>query len=81
MCSVELIKQCALQCRMPFNADPQKQAVDVLFSRKNIAIDHPEICLDNILLVKANKYKHLGVILDSKLYFLHISMQLSLRQE
>ena len=40
---LDLIKQWALQWRMSFNPDPQKQAVDVLFSRKSIAIYHPRV--------------------------------------
>ena len=74
----DLIKQWALQWRMSVNPDPQKQAVEMLFSRKHIAIDDPEIRFNNIPVMKVSEHKHLGVILDSKLSFsLHINAAIS----
>ena len=35
---LELIKQWANDWRMPFNPDPQKQAVELIFSRKRLII-------------------------------------------
>ena len=32
---------------MSFNPDPQKQAVELTFSRKKIEIDHPNILFNN----------------------------------
>ena len=78
---LDLIREWALQWRMSFNSDPQKQAKEILFSRKHIANDHPEIRFNNIPVMKVSEHKHLGVILDSKLSFSAISMQLFLRQE
>ena len=49
---LDLIKQWALQWRMTLNSDPQKQAVEAVYSRKNTAIDHPEISLNNIEVMK-----------------------------
>ena len=66
---LDLIKQWTLQWRMSFIPDPQKQAVEMLFPRKHIAIDHPEIRFNNIPVMKVSEHKHLGVILDSKLSF------------
>ena len=37
--ALELIKQWAHQWRMSFNPDPQKQAVEISFSRKRNKID------------------------------------------
>ena len=74
---LELIKQWALQWRISLNPDPQKQAVEVLCSRKNIANDHPEIRLDNIPVIKVKELKHL----IQSYPFLNIPMQLSLRRE
>ena len=75
---LDLIQQCSLQWRMSFNPYPQKQAVEMLFSRKHIAIDHTEIRFNNIPVMKVSEHKHLGVILDSKLSFsAHINAAIS----
>ena len=75
---LDLIQQWALQWRMSFNPDLQKQAVEMLFSRRHIAIDHPEIRFNNIPVMKVSEHKHLGVILDSKLSFsAHITAAIS----
>ena len=75
---LDLIQQWALQWRMSFNPDPQQQAVEMLFSRRHIAIDHPEIRFNNIPVMKVSEHKHLGVILDSKLSFsAHINAAIS----
>ena len=42
---LQLITQWANDWRMSFNPDPQKQAVELLFSRKRNEIDHPVIFL------------------------------------
>ena len=55
---------------MSFNPDPQKQAVEVLFSRKRNETDHPVILFNKIHVKKVNEQKHLGNILDLKLSFL-----------
>ena len=65
---------------MSFNPDPQKQAVEVIFSTKRIEMNHPEIRFNNIPVMKVNEHKHLGIILDSKLFRLTLR-QLSQRQE
>ena len=54
---------------MSFNPDPQKQAVELIFSRKGIEIDHPVVLFNDIPVKKVNEHKHLGFILDSKLSF------------
>jgi len=66
---LELIKQWANDWRMSFNPDPQKQAVELTFSRKRIEIDHPVVLFNDIPVKKVNENKHLGIILDSKLSF------------
>ena len=45
---LELIRQWAHDWRMSFNPDPQKQAVELILSKKQIAVDHPEIRFNNI---------------------------------
>ena len=75
---LQLVSQWAHKWRMSFNPDPQKQAVEVLFSRKRSEIDHPVLLFNNIPVKKVNEHKHLGIILDSKLSFLpHIKAAIS----
>ena len=63
---------------MAFNPDPQKQAVELTFSKKKIEIDHPVILFNDIPVKKVNEHKHLGIILDSKLSFsAHIKSAIS----
>ena len=63
---------------MSFNPDPQKQAVELIFSRKRIEIDHPVITFNDIPVEKVSEHKHLGIILDSKLSFsAHINAAIS----
>ena len=59
--------QWAYAWSMTFNPDPQKQAVELTFSRKKTEIDHPAIFFNNIPVKKVREHKHLGIILDSKL--------------
>ena len=75
---LDLISQWAYAWRMSFNPDPQKQAVELTFSRKKIEIDHPAILFHNIPVKKVSEHKHLGIILDSKLSFsAHIKSAIS----
>ena len=67
--SLQLIGQWADYWRMTFNPDPQKQAVELLFSRKRNEIDHPMLFFNNIPVEKVNEHKHRSIILDSKLSF------------
>ena len=54
---------------MSFNPDPSKQAVQVIFSRKLTTHVHPKIYFNNNEVTITCEYKHLGLILDSKLSF------------
>ena len=75
---LDLISQWAHTWRMSFNPDPQKQAVELTFSRKKTEVDHPIILFNNIPVKKVNEHKHLGIILDSKLSFsAHIKSAIS----
>ena len=64
-----LISQWAHDWRMSFNPDPQKQAIELLFSKKRHQADHPVILFNNMPVKKVGEHKHLGIILDSKLSF------------
>ena len=75
---LDLISQWAHAWRMTFNPDPQKQAVELTFSRKKIETDHPMILFNDIPVKKVSEHKHLGIILDSKLSFsVHIKSAIS----
>ena len=78
---MELIRHWTHDWRMSFNPDPQKQAVELILSRKRIEADHPEIRFNNIQVMRVGDHKHLGIILDSNCLFLLISNQLFLKQE
>ena len=66
---LELISKWAHDWRMSFNPDPQKQAVELIFSKKKIETNHPEILFNNTPVMQVVEHKHLGIVLDSKLSF------------
>ena len=66
---LDLIKRWAQDWRMSSNPDPAKQAVEEIFSKKKIPVDHPPILFNDILVVKIDEHKYLGVVLDSRLTF------------
>jgi len=75
---LELIRKWAHDWRMTFNPDPQKQAVELIFSRRKIVVDHPNISFNNTPVAKVKEHKHLGFILDSNLSFSsHIKLAIS----
>ena len=75
---LDLIRQWAYAWRMSFNPEPEKQAVELPFSRKKVEIDHPMILFNDIPVKKVSEHKHLGIILDSKLSFsTHIKSAIS----
>ena len=78
---LELISKWAHDWRMSFNPDPQKQAIELLLSKKRHKIDHPDIFFNNIPVKKVEEHKHLGIILDSKLSFSSHIRSAFLRQE
>ena len=56
---------------MAFNPEPSKQAIEVLFSQKLKSTVHPPLFFNGSIVLKADSYKHLGLIFDSKLSFFH----------
>ena len=66
---LDFISQWAHAWRMTFNPDPQKQAVELAFSRKKIETDHSMILFNDTPVKKVSEHKHLGIILDSTLSF------------
>ena len=66
------------QWKMSFNPDPDKQAVEVLFSQNNNTVQHPPLYFNNAQVHKEEKHKHLGLLLDTKLSFLeHINEKIN----
>ena len=64
--------------KMPFNSDLNKQAQEVIFSRKLNKSSHPKIFFNNAPVFCANRQKHLGMHLDETLNFnLHIKEKMS----
>ena len=64
-----LVSQWAHHWKISFKPDQQKQAVELRFSKKRIAVDHPVMLFSNIPVKQVDQHKHLGLILDSKLSF------------
>ena len=67
---------------MSFNPDPNKQAIELLFSHKINSPNHPSLYFNNQEVCRATDHKHLGLILDSKLTFSkHISQKISIARK
>ena len=62
------IKQWAFQWKMRFNPDLNKQAQEVIFSRKLKKVCHPPLRFNNNV-SQASLQKHLGLKLDDRLTF------------
>ena len=54
---------------MSFNHDPNKQAIEVLFSNKHDKENYPSLQFNSTDVQIADSQKHLGLILNSKLNF------------
>ena len=54
---------------MRFNRDPNKQAQEVIFSKKRKKEYHPPLAFNNNNVSETNSQKHLGVVLDNCLSF------------
>ena len=55
---------------MQFNPDPNKQANEVIFSRRSkIDLSYPSVKFNNNDIATCSDQKHLGIVLDSKLNF------------
>ena len=75
---LELVSQWAHDWKMSFNPDPQKQAVELLLSKKRNGKDHPVVVFNDIPVKKVEEHKHLRLILDTKLSFsAHIKAAIS----
>ena len=54
---------------MSFNPDPNKQAQEVIFSRKLNKPNHPSLNFNNTVVIQSTNHRHLGMVLDTKLDF------------
>ena len=63
------INKWVFQWKMSFNPDPNKQAQEVIFSRKLNKPNHPSLNFNNMVVIQSTTHKHLGMILDTKLDF------------
>ena len=66
---LQLISSWAYQWKMAFNPDPKKQAVEVIFSTKNMKRLHTPLFFNGNEVKKVNIHKHLGLVMNSKLTF------------
>ena len=57
------------QWKMSFNPDLNKQAQEVIFSRKTKKLNHPPLTFSKSTVSQSTYQKHLGVILDASLSF------------
>ena len=70
-CDLEKVSNWAYQWKMQFNPDPNKQANEVIFSRKSNSnsFPYPPVKFNENNITKCSHQKHLGIVLDSKLNF------------
>ena len=71
---LEKIGNWAFKWKMNFNPDPNKQAQEIIFSRKKTASLHPVVYFDNKPVKSSQIHKHLWMILDRwfrKLYLFY----------
>ena len=47
---------------MSFTLDPQKQTVELLFSKKRLSVGYSVVLLNNIPVKQVDEDKHLGLI-------------------
>ena len=53
---------------MRFNPDPRKQVQEVIFSSKTKKEYHPPLAFDDNNVSEINSQKHLGVVLNNRLF-------------
>ena len=63
--------------KMPFNTDPNKQAIEVCFFKKSDKENYPPLLFNSIDVQLADSQKHLGLILNFKLNFNNIESKIS----
>ena len=75
---LNVVSQWAYQWKMTFNPDPNKQALQVIFSNKSTMQFQPLIYFNGSEVKTVNEHKHLGLTIDSKLTFAsHVNEKIS----
>ena len=80
-CDLEKVSNWACQWKMQFDPDPNKQANEVVFSRKSNSNSflYPPVKFNENNITKCSDQKHLGIVLDSKPNFnAHIDQKIKL---
>ena len=70
-CNLEKVSNWAYQWKMQFNFDPNKQANEIILSRKynSNSFPCPPVKFNKKNITKISYQKHLGIVLDLKLNF------------
>ena len=66
---LRIIEKWAHQWKMCFNPDPNKQATEVVFSRKKVPVNHVPLVFNDSEVGVLSQQKHLGLILDRSFTF------------
>ena len=66
---LKTINEWAFQWKISFNPDPNKQAQEVIFSRKSKNMRHPPLIFNKSKVFQSTTQKHLGLILNNRLSF------------
>ena len=66
---LKTINEWALQWKLSFNPDPNKQAQEVIFTRKSKNMRHPPLIFNKSKVFQSTAQKRLGLILDNRLSF------------
>ena len=75
---LEKIKKWVHQWKMSCNSDPNKEAAEVLFSRKANPDDHPKLSFNGNQVQRCSSQINLGFILDNKLdFYKHLDEKIS----
>ena len=69
---LQKISEWAYEWKMSFNPDLNKQAQEVVFSRKLNKSSHPKMFFNNAPVVCASWQKHLGMFLEDSMNFSYI---------
>ena len=72
--NLSIISDWAFRWKMNFNPDPNKEAQDVIFSRKVNKINHSPLLFNQNLVKSFSTQKHLRMIIDTNLE-LHLHLK------
>ena len=70
---LEKISNWAIQWKMSFNPDTNKQAQEVIFSRSLQMSNHPSLTFSSTSVTQSEIKKHLGMFLDFEKHIQNVS--------